>query len=158
MKKKTKLTDLSGSERKQYLEMDMVERMIRAEQAVSASFKKPITYNQTDCYKRLTPSEKRKFEKYLKKKTTRRIVAAILIIVPLVLLLVFHSKLTGSVVRETVPLSESNTNLLSIFLSVFSVGILVFYFISWISTISKNRIIKRNVSVIDRVLRADIQE
>jgi len=71
-KKKKKRFPKDKKEKREFLRMDWVERMIRVEQSVNASFNKKVPYNKTRYYQSLTDSEKKEFEKYLKKNKRKK--------------------------------------------------------------------------------------
>jgi hypothetical protein len=56
----------SREAKKKFFSMDIAERLIRVEQVVSASFNRPLAYNQTECYKGMTNNEKIEFEEFIR--------------------------------------------------------------------------------------------
>lgn len=69
--------ELPKKEKKELLSMDLIERMIRVEQRVAASFGQYIPYNKTEYYRSLSGSERNKFEEYLKNKKNKKYIALI---------------------------------------------------------------------------------
>ena len=51
-KHKEDLTKMSQKEKKHFLSMDLIERMIRVEQRVGATFNKEIPYKSSNCFTR----------------------------------------------------------------------------------------------------------
>ncbi|VVB80368.1 Uncharacterised protein [uncultured archaeon] len=72
------LKSMNKRERKEFLSNDLIARMIRLEQRVSASFGEVIPYTKTKYYQNLTAEEKKNFEKYLKTKLGSKFVFGIL--------------------------------------------------------------------------------
>jgi hypothetical protein len=62
------LRTMTKAEKKEFLSNDLIARMIRLEQRVSASFGEVVPYNKTKYYQNLSFEEKKNFEKYLKTK------------------------------------------------------------------------------------------
>ena len=63
---------MTQPEKKEYLSMDLIDRMVRVEQRVSASFGEYIPYNKTKYYQELTPSERKSYDSFLKNKKIKR--------------------------------------------------------------------------------------
>jgi len=66
------LTKMSKEEKKIFLSMDLIERLIRLEQRVSASFGKFIPDYKTKYFKKLPKEEKKEFARYLKKNKRKK--------------------------------------------------------------------------------------
>lgn len=62
---------MSKEEKDDFLSNDLIERMVRIEQRISAHFNKPIEYRDTEYYKSLKKSQRDRFEEYLKKKKNK---------------------------------------------------------------------------------------
>lgn len=90
--------EMSKPERKHFLNMDLVERMIRVEQRVSASFRKYVSYQQTEYFQSLTPSERKEFEKYLKMKKLKKVGTLVVLSSILVVLVLGGLNMTGAVI------------------------------------------------------------
>jgi len=112
-KKKNKL--VSKKDKKHFLSMDLTERIIRVEQKISSKFDKEESkpdYNETEYYKSLTKSQKKDFDKHLKKKKHKNIFVKLLIILPLVVLGILKISITGRVIENQI--GSSSFNLLGI--------------------------------------------
>jgi hypothetical protein len=105
---------MSQKEKKEFLSMDLIERLIRIEQRVSTKFHKFVRYNETEYYKSLPEQKKKEFEKYLKWKKGKKALLVLLSFLPLVVLVVFAIKsgLTGRAVGID---SEGEFGILSYF-------------------------------------------
>ena len=96
------LQDMTKKEKKDFLSMDLIERMIRVEQRVSSSFNKDIPYNGTEYFKGLTDEEKKDFEKHIKKKTKKKGLLFGLFLLPVLVILASRGEVTGNVIKENV--------------------------------------------------------
>jgi len=92
------LTKMSPTEKKQFLSMDLVERMIRVEQQVAATFNRPIHYSKTQYFNSLTRKEKINFERYLKEHKRRGFLYGFLSLFSLFVILSFGLGFTGGVI------------------------------------------------------------
>jgi hypothetical protein len=92
---------MNKQEKKEFLSNDLIARMIRLEQRVSASFGEVVPYNKTKYYLNLTESEKKSFNQYLHSKLGSKFVLSSLL--GLFIFLGFFAKgvLTGNVVGST---------------------------------------------------------
>lgn len=93
--------DMSKKERKIFLSMDLIERMIRIEQKVSATFNKKLDYKNTEYYKELTDIERKAFEHYIKKQNRKKFLLGAFLAVPIVLFCLVSFDFTGNAIRET---------------------------------------------------------
>jgi hypothetical protein len=90
---------MSSDEKKSFLLMDLIERMIRVEQRVALSFGKEVRYNDTDYYKSLNSKEKLRFEKYIKTKGRKKyMLAGSLFALGAAGMLSYRSPITGNVI------------------------------------------------------------
>ena len=90
---------MDKQEKSQFLKNDFIERMIRVEQRVSASFGRPLLYNQTHYYKSLTALQKKNFEGYIKtKKGKTKFLLSFLGLIFFSSLIT--ARLTGNVINE----------------------------------------------------------
>jgi len=89
---------MSQKEKKEFLSMDLIERLIRIEQRVSAKFNKFVRYNETEYYKSLPEQKKKEFEKYLKRKKINKIFTILALLAPWILLTIFKFGISGRVV------------------------------------------------------------
>lgn len=86
--------------RGKFLSMDLIERMVRVEQKVSASFDKEIPYAQTEYYKNLKPNERKEFEDYLKTKKRKKFLLGSFLFSILILLSFVGTGFTGNVIND----------------------------------------------------------
>jgi ABC-type dipeptide/oligopeptide/nickel transport system permease component len=110
-------------DKKDFLENDFLDRLIRIEQRVSAKFGKLIKYTDTYCYKNLTPENRKRYEKYLKTKKKKKFAFAASLVLPLLGILFLSNGITGNVVKEGV--GESGFATFYIVLFSFLIGLLV---------------------------------
>jgi len=96
------LTEMDQVEKKTFLSMDLIERMVRIEQRVSASFNNDISYDQTEYYMSLSSAEKAKFEKYLAKNKRKKFLLAGFLVIPLFLLFFLRTEITGNAIKQTI--------------------------------------------------------
>ena len=89
-------------EKARFLSMDLIERMIRVEQNISASFSKYVPFNQTEYYKCLTLQQKKDFNTFLKKKKQQKILLYGLFVGSLILLALFNFDITGNAIAEDI--------------------------------------------------------
>jgi hypothetical protein len=91
---------MSKKDKKDYLSNDLIERIIRIEQRVSARFGKLVSYSSTEYYKSLTNEQKSLFEKYLKSKKKKKLFFSSMFLLPLLSVLLLNLGLTGNVVKD----------------------------------------------------------
>lgn len=112
----------TDKEKKEFLENDFIERIIRIEQRVSAKYGALVPYKETYCYKNLTPENKKRYEKYLKTKKTKKFAFAASFLIPLFGILFISKTITGNVIGGT-----NGLNIYSILLIGFIlISILIF--------------------------------
>lgn len=71
-KKEDGFSTMSKPQKREYLSMDLIDRMIRVEQRVSASFGEYIPYTKTKYYQQLTMNEKKRYDSFLKNKKVKK--------------------------------------------------------------------------------------
>jgi hypothetical protein len=129
-------TEMTKSEKKDFLACDLIERMIRIEQKVRGSMGDGIVpYYKTEYFKELHASEKARFLEYLKNKEKNkkwRFLPGFLMIASGALI---GSRITGNVVATEKNVPLVNWALLGVFLLV----VIVY----WIYVLTKKRRIKR---------------
>ncbi len=140
---------MSKNEKKHFLSMDLIERMIRIEQRVSSSFRKDVDYDKTEYYKSLSNDEKTEFSNYLKRKKGKQILKTLFIAVPLLFLASLELGLTGNVVDEAI--GEQNIPLLEIGLLLFSIAICTFFIMLFLSKKIKNARFERHFDVVESI-------
>jgi hypothetical protein len=129
-------SEMGKTEKKNFLACDLIERMIRIEQKVRGSMGDGIVpYQQTEYFKELTPSEKRKYIGYLGKKEKKKKWKFL----PFVLIpgagAFIGLRLTGNAVSEGQSLQPANLILLGAFL----VAVIVY----WIYVLLQRKRYKR---------------
>lgn len=114
--------DSEKLDKKKIMSNDLIERMIRIEQQVSASFGEKVVYNKTKYYESLTASEKKGFEDYLKKRKRRKFILPLFLIAPIIAIF-FRVSFTGRVIDESATSTSPSVWVLIIFalISVFLV-------------------------------------
>lgn len=132
--------------------MDLVERMIRIEQRVSASFGKKITYNQTDYYKSLSEKERKAFESYLKRNKRKKFLLGFLLLTPLLLLACLRMQVTGNIIRGAI---EDNTKfdiaLLEPLLAFIVLAAIVIFLLTLAFKKRRNTKFEKNFEVLENV-------
>lgn len=71
-KKEDGFSKMTKPEKREYLSMDLIDRMIRVEQRVSASFGEYVAYTKTKYYQQLTMNEKKRYDNFLKNKKVKK--------------------------------------------------------------------------------------
>ncbi|MEM4605954.1 MAG: hypothetical protein QW103_02900 [Candidatus Pacearchaeota archaeon] len=112
-------------DKEEFLENDLIDRLIRIEQKVSAKFGKFINYKDTYCYKNLTPKNKERYEKYLKNKKNKKFAFASLFFIPFLGTLMLSKGITGNVIAEQTS-EKTLTTLQGFFIGLLIGVILVF--------------------------------
>jgi|SRR3989344_4546184 len=123
IQKKSEFSKMSKNEKVVFLKNDLIERMIRVEQRISAHFLRFIPYNKTKYYTSLTENQKKKFERYLRRK---KIIRMIFIPVAILLLIAFvflGFNITGEAVRED--LGNAVFEGIWIYLFIFAIALIV---------------------------------
>lgn len=118
------LQKMSQDQKKQFLSMDLADRMIRVEQNLVANVsKKKISCEDTEYYKSLKLNDKMSYLQYLKDKKKKQSKIIGLILAPLLLLTFFHSSLTGNVIVENGTIIFSPFEIVLIGIFVFLAGV-----------------------------------
>jgi di/tricarboxylate transporter len=105
-KKKTKesgikdLPDMTKNEKKNFLQNDLIERMIRLEKKVNAMFGKKVKYNETDFYKDLPREDKMRFNKYLNSRKKKSVGILAVLGLSLSVWGLTQLKITGNAMKE----------------------------------------------------------
>lgn len=148
-KKDKEFGEMSKRERKEFLSNDVIERMIRVEQRVSASFGEPVPYNETHYYKGLSKKEKENFEKYLRKRKRRRFLIPAVLLISLIVFLLSGTEFTGRVIEESTGLEEFSLRLFSVLFFLIAVFLSILFLIL---RKRKEKRFERNFEVIDEIL------
>lgn len=136
--KQKEFIKMTKPEKKQFLSNDLIDRMIRVEQRVFASFGEHVPYYKTQYYKNLTNQEKINYKEFVKSKETKVTVAIIAAAVTLILAILLNTNLTGNVVGEYVGEQAASATSL-----VFAVLVILIFALIFISSFSKKRKHKR---------------
>ncbi len=133
---KREFSDMTKSEKRNFLACDLIERMIRIEQKVRGSMGEGIVpYYKTEYFKELHPNEKTRFLDYLNKKETKKKWRFL----PFVLIPGIGSllgiRITGNAINESQQIQPINLILLGIFL----IAIIAY----WIYVLSQRKRLKR---------------
>jgi len=129
----TRFEDMTKKEKEEFLSMDLIERMIRLEQRVSASFGEFIPYPKTHYFQNLSQNEKSKFTKYLKKYKRRKYILGFLLSLFVVTVFLFKGNITGNFISNT--LFSFNT----IYGKIFSISLLLIVLLSIFILLFKNK-------------------
>jgi len=144
------LKTMPKSEKAKFLSMDLIERMIRVEQNISASFNKYVPFNQTEYYKNLSVEQRKDFNVFLRKKKAKKILLYSLFIGSLIFLSLFNFDITGNVIAEDIgydTFDASNIALAAIL--GFTLLVLIIIFIAKRNADSR---FKKHSSVLENVL------
>lgn len=144
------LAEMSRKEKKIFLSMDLIERMVRIEQRVSASFNKKVSYKRTEYYKSLTKEEREAFEKYLKEKKRRKFLLAGLFFAPLAFLMSIKSTITGNAIKQAIGSSAAVTlieNGLLLFVLIFCACCLIVLLIKR----ARNKKLGKNFEILEDI-------
>ncbi|MBI2629807.1 hypothetical protein HYW76_01775 [Candidatus Pacearchaeota archaeon] len=114
-KKKEKYAKMSKKEKKNFLSMDMIERIIRVEQKVSSKFNKCVPYNETEYYKSLREEDKKSFDKYVSKNHRGKKILLFFAVLAS-LFLIFNLNFTGEAIKNVN--SSDNTKIIGIVLII----------------------------------------
>lgn len=127
MKKKQRIKELkemNKKEKKEFLSMDLIERLIRLEQRVSASFGEFVPYSETKYFTSLSDKEKKMFKNYLKKNKRRKHVLGFFLFAFIVGAIFLPKNFTSRAISENIFISSS------FFGNLFLGGLLIFIFIT----------------------------
>jgi len=124
-------------EKKDFLESDFLDRLIRIEQRVSAKFGKLVKYTDTYCYKNLIPENRKRYEKYLKTKKKKKLVFVVSLVLFSFGILFLANRITGNVVKEGVGETGFQTFFLVLF--AFLAGLLIWVGIFFLIRFNRKR-------------------
>lgn len=122
-------SEMTKKEKKDFLSNDLVERLIRLEQRVSASFGQFVPYPETEYFKSMSEQEKKQFVKYLKKNKKKKYLFGSFFFFLLAGAIFFNGTFTANVVKNT--FNVSNIIISNIFLVLFFaflLGIVIYRF------------------------------
>lgn len=149
--KEKDISEMCAKERKEFLSNDLIERMIRVEQRVSASFREHIPYNKTSYYKSLTPHQQQNFEKYLKRKKRRKFLIPIAFAVPFILFFVLRTDFTGRAIDSSV--GEGSSFIFGMVVLAFILIFASVLIMSFLSNKKKEEMFKDHVSILEKAMR-----
>lgn len=142
------IRDMSKQEKKRFLSMDLIERMIRVEQRVAASFNKELAYNQTDYYKSLTSDEKKRFEDHLKKGKRKKALFILIIALPLLILFALRNNFTGRAVENVIE-DTISIGLLERLLAIIVLTACLLFLLMFVFKKKRNRRFEKDFKIID---------
>jgi len=99
---------MTRPEKKEFLTMDLVDRLIRVEQKVSAHFNKHLCYNDTDYYKNMSVCDRKKYEKFRRHKKIKKLLASLFIFSPIVILLLMNIDITARIIESNLNITDLN--------------------------------------------------
>ena len=141
---------MTPSQKKEFLSNDLIERMIRIEQRVSGQFGRFVKYNQTEYYASLSPTQKSRFEDYLKNKGKKKVFISFLFLLPIFILFIANSSFTGNVVQENIN-NTKYASYVNYILIGFVVLLFVFIILSWIYRNKKKKKYDSHFNVIENI-------
>ncbi|MDP1729191.1 MAG: hypothetical protein Q8L27_03250, partial [archaeon] len=110
------------------ISMHLAEKMIRLEQSSIASMhNKHVHYNQTEYFKSMNLTDRKRFETYLKSKKRLPLLFGIAIILPLIAYALTKISFTGNIIMENVA-NPIIGNLGIFFLSIFFISVILFIY------------------------------
>jgi len=116
---KREFCDMSKNERKVFLANDLIERMVRIEQKLRASFGEgALPYSQTQYYKELREDEKKRFKKYIDTKDKNRKWKIFSITALAGFGMFSFSRITGNVIASTGEVSILDVAMVSAFILI----------------------------------------
>lgn len=142
------LRSMTKQQKKEFLSNDLIARMIRLEQRVSASFGEVVPYNKTKYYLNLTEEEKREFNHYLHTKLGSKFVFSLLLVFSVVGGVLMNVSFTGNVIGTSNNLS--NAGIALTILAV--VGIVIFLFYQ-IQKKRREKMFKSVLNLFDKSIR-----
>ena len=95
------LKEMTKKEKKEFLDHDITERMIRVEQVVSKHFGKVVPHRETTFYKGLSKDDKMAYNRHINKKKKRNIFRMLALILPLVAFSLMRFNITGSAIGNS---------------------------------------------------------
>jgi len=143
-----KLDEMNKKEKKEFLSMDLVERLIRLEQRVSASFGKFIPYSETEYFKQLPEKEKKKFKDYLKRHKRRKFVLGFFLSFVILGAIILRGAITARVIEDNLPIPK---DALGIFFVVFSVFFLLIITLSLIFKTKRERKVNHYFDIFNKI-------
>lgn len=113
-------------QKKDFLNADLTDRMIRVEQKVSFSFnKKKVKAEDTEYYKSLNLKQKEEYSQFLKHKKKKNSIFLALLLAPLFVVAFFRMSLTGNVIVEngTITFTSFELTLIGLFILLVLLGL-----------------------------------
>lgn len=115
-----------SKEKKDFMDSDLVDRLIKIEQKISVKYGKFLKYNQTVCYKELDNEDKKRYKKYLNNKKKKELTLSILLGLSLFTVLFFNAGFTGNVIGID---NKSNNVIIFSILLIVLVLLIIAYFV-----------------------------
>ncbi len=124
-------------DKEEFLENDLIDRIIKIEQKISAKFGKFINYEDTFFYKNLTPKNRERYKKYLNKKRRKKLVFGSIFLLPLFGLFFLSNNITGNVIAEKT--GDSFFSFIQIFLLGFLFGFFGFILLKYLLNLRRRK-------------------
>lgn len=147
---KKRFFNMTKKEKNKFLSNDFIDRMIRVEQRVSASFGEHIPYKKTKYYLSLTRCEKKDFEKYYRNRTNISKAFTFIFFVCIAAIAVFNMKFTGNVVNKTI--GNSTSSWISGIIIVIMIIALFFVGINFLSRRKEEKDFNKKFQVINKII------
>jgi len=151
-KVKKELGKAEKKKMKKFFSSDFIERMVRIEQKVSASFGEHIPYKETEYYKSLSEKEKRDFDKYMKNKGKKRVLFSLLLISIMVsAIFLMNGKFVGFAIKENI--GERGFKVTEILLILTLIVIIIEIILTTIFRGKKRKRFEEHFSVFENILK-----
>jgi hypothetical protein len=114
--------------KRDFLNADLTERMIRIEQKICSSFsKKKIKVEETEYYKSLSPTQREEYFAFIKNKKKKKSIFFMLLLAPLFIISFLKISLTGNVVVEngTIIFTNLELTIIALFILILFAGLVV---------------------------------
>ncbi len=135
---------LTKKKKKEFLSADLMNRIIRVEQRISASFGKPVYYNNTEFYRGLSERDKQNYEKYIRRRKLNKFISPIVLVGFIILAFSMGGRLTGSTIVNI----ESSIGSFILFLVI--LGIVAIAIFSFIHRRNREKRLNRHLRVLKR--------
>jgi len=153
VKKQKEFREMTKKERKDFLDMDFIERMTRVEQHISKTFGEQIPYNETEVYKNLSERDKKRFNEHVKKNKNGKKMLAFLVGIPMLLFfLSFNFQITGHVVGTGRGFSLT---LFQLIVLIATLTILTIFGIAFLFKNKKHKKFNKHIEVINQWLEKE---
>lgn len=146
--KEKDLGEMSKKEKKEFLSMDLVDRMVRVEQRVASSFNEHIPHNKTEYYKSLKDNEKEKFKRYLKRKSKKKFFFSLFLLMVFISPIFLRMRFSGFIIANNL---QSSFSLLERSLFLLGLGFMCLLSLLFILNKFKKRKFEKYFRTIDDI-------